>query len=93
VHDPTGEDAAVAENTASFRTAVNTPFGLELKPSHTPISFLIVNYIERPSENEWPRKRYPPVGSAGMLAVARATIDHLGYSSLTLSDGKLFNAI
>jgi uncharacterized protein (TIGR03435 family) len=51
IHDPTGEDAAVADNTANFRDALKLQLGLELKPSHAPIDFLIVDRVERPSEN------------------------------------------
>ena len=50
-HDPTGEDAAVADNTANFRQALKIQLGLELKSSHAPIRFLIVDHVERPSEN------------------------------------------
>ncbi len=51
MHDPTGEDAAVDDNAANFRDALKIQLGLELKSSHAPISFLIVDHIERPSEN------------------------------------------
>jgi uncharacterized protein (TIGR03435 family) len=51
VHDPTGEDAAVAENIANFREALKMQLGLQLKSSHAPISFLIIDHIEHPSEN------------------------------------------
>ena len=51
MHDPTGEDAAVDDNAANFRNALKTQLGLELKPSHASISYLIVDHIERPSEN------------------------------------------
>jgi uncharacterized protein (TIGR03435 family) len=49
-HDPSGDDA-IADNSANFRDALKTQLGLELKPSHAPISFLIVDHVERPSEN------------------------------------------
>lgn len=51
VHDSTAQDAAVADNTANFRDALKKQLGLELKPSHAPISFLILDHVERPSEN------------------------------------------
>jgi uncharacterized protein (TIGR03435 family) len=51
MHDPTGKDAAVADNTANFHEALKIQLGLELKPSHAPINFLIVDHVERPSEN------------------------------------------
>lgn len=50
VHDPSG-DAAIPDNVDSFRNALKTQLGLELKPSHAPVSFLIVDHVERPSEN------------------------------------------
>jgi uncharacterized protein (TIGR03435 family) len=50
LHDPSGDDA-IADNTANFRNAVKNQLGLELKPSHSPIDFLIVDHVERPSEN------------------------------------------
>jgi uncharacterized protein (TIGR03435 family) len=49
-HDQSG-DAAIPDNVANFRDALKTQLGLELKPSHAPISFLIVDHVERPSEN------------------------------------------
>jgi uncharacterized protein (TIGR03435 family) len=51
MHDPTGGDATVDDNTANFREALNIQLGLKLKPSRAPISFLIVDHVERPSEN------------------------------------------
>ncbi len=50
MHDPSG-DEAIADNTANFRDALKIQLGLELKPSHAPISFLIIDHVERPSEN------------------------------------------
>jgi uncharacterized protein (TIGR03435 family) len=50
MHDSSG-DEAIADNTANFRDALEKQLGLELKPSHAPISFLIVDHVERPSEN------------------------------------------
>jgi uncharacterized protein (TIGR03435 family) len=49
MHEPTEE--AVADNTANFRDALKSQLGLELKSSHAPISFLILDHGERPSEN------------------------------------------
>ncbi len=51
VHDAAGGDAVVADNADSFRDALRTQLGLELKSSHAPVSFLIVDHVERPSEN------------------------------------------
>jgi uncharacterized protein (TIGR03435 family) len=50
MHDPSG-DGAIADNTANFRDALKAQLGLELKPSHAPLSFLIVDHVERPSED------------------------------------------
>jgi uncharacterized protein (TIGR03435 family) len=50
MHDPSG-DEAIADNTTNFRDALKRQLGLELKSSHAPISFLIVDHVERPSEN------------------------------------------
>jgi uncharacterized protein (TIGR03435 family) len=50
MHDSSG-DEAIADNTANFRDALKRQLGLELKSSHAPISFLIVDHVERPSEN------------------------------------------
>ena len=50
VHDTSGDDA-IAANTANFRNVLKTQLGLELKPSHAPMSFPIVDHVERPSEN------------------------------------------
>ena len=50
VHDPSG-DAAIPDNIDSFRSALKVQLGLELKPSHAPIRFLIVDHVERPTEN------------------------------------------
>ncbi|MGD0798176.1 MAG: TIGR03435 family protein [Acidobacteriaceae bacterium] len=50
MHDPSGDDA-IPDNTANFRDALKMQLGLELRPSHAPISFLIVDHVDRPSEN------------------------------------------
>ena len=50
IHDPSG-DEAISDNIANFRSALKGQLGLELKSSHAPISFLIVDHVERPSEN------------------------------------------
>jgi uncharacterized protein (TIGR03435 family) len=50
MHDPSG-DGAIDDNVASFRDALKTQLGLELKSSRAPISFLIVDHVEKPSEN------------------------------------------
>jgi len=50
MHDPSGEDA-VADNIGNIFDALKAQLGLELKRSHAPLSFLIVDHVERPSEN------------------------------------------
>jgi uncharacterized protein (TIGR03435 family) len=50
VHDPSGDDAT-SDNIANFHEALKTQLGLELKSSHAPISFLIVDHADHPSEN------------------------------------------
>jgi uncharacterized protein (TIGR03435 family) len=50
IHDPSGDDAT-SDNIASFHEALKNQLGLELKSSHAPISFLIVDHVEHPSEN------------------------------------------
>jgi len=50
IHDSSG-DTAIPDNVANFRDALKTQLGLELKSSRAPISFLIVDHVERPSEN------------------------------------------
>jgi uncharacterized protein (TIGR03435 family) len=45
------DGAETGENTAAFREALKTQLGLELKSSHAPISFLIIDHINHPSEN------------------------------------------
>lgn len=50
MHDPSG-DEAISDNIANFRAALKSQLGLELKPAHAPISFLIVDHVERPSAN------------------------------------------
>jgi uncharacterized protein (TIGR03435 family) len=44
-------DSGVAEDAANFREALRKQLGLELKPSRAPITFLIVDHVERPAEN------------------------------------------
>jgi uncharacterized protein (TIGR03435 family) len=50
IHDPSG-DAAISDNIASFHEALKTQLGLELKSSHAPISFLIIDHVDHPSPN------------------------------------------
>ena len=48
--DP-ASDPETGDTAASFREALREQLGLELKPTHAPIDILIVDHIERPSEN------------------------------------------
>jgi uncharacterized protein (TIGR03435 family) len=50
IHDPSG-DEATSDNIANFHEALKNQLGLELKSSRAPISLLIVDHVERPSEN------------------------------------------
>ena len=50
VHDASG-DQAIGDNISSFREALKTQLGLEMKPSHAPLAFMIIDHVERPSEN------------------------------------------
>ena len=60
IHDPSGEDA-ISDNIAAFHEALKAQLGVVLKSSHAPMPFLIVDRVERPSENsetvELPAKR------------------------------------
>jgi uncharacterized protein (TIGR03435 family) len=51
VHDPTPDDSSVSDNIANFRAALKSQLGVTLKPSHAPIDFLMVDHVEKPSEN------------------------------------------
>ena len=50
IHDPSGDDAT-SDNIANFHEALKSQLGLELKSSHAPLSFLIVDHVDHPSEN------------------------------------------
>ncbi len=50
IHDPSGEDAT-SGNITAFHEALKNQLGLELKSSHAPISFLIVDHVDHPTEN------------------------------------------
>ena len=51
VHDVTAEDGAVADNAAAIRDALRRQLGLKLKPARAPIVFLVVDHVDRPSDN------------------------------------------
>ena len=62
IHDPSGEDAT-SGNITAFHEALKNQLGLELKSSHAPISFLIIDHISTiPRKTEAPacRPRYTP---------------------------------
>jgi uncharacterized protein (TIGR03435 family) len=50
MHDPSGDDAT-SDNIANFHDALKTQLGLELKSARAPLEILIVDHVERPSEN------------------------------------------
>ncbi|SEC53683.1 TIGR03435 family protein [Terriglobus roseus] len=51
VHDASGQNDAVGDNSANILDALKKQLGLRLKPAKAPISFLVVEHVERPSEN------------------------------------------
>lgn len=51
IHDATATDSAVSDNITNFHEALKSQLGLELKPARAPIEFLMVDHVERPSEN------------------------------------------
>lgn len=51
LHDTSRAEVSVADNSANFRNALKRQLGLELKPSHASMSFLMIDKVERPSEN------------------------------------------
>ncbi|MBB5056829.1 uncharacterized protein (TIGR03435 family) [Granulicella aggregans] len=51
VHDSADVDAAIDDNSANFRDSLKNQLGLKLQPSHAPLSFLVIDHVERPSEN------------------------------------------
>lgn len=44
-------DPETGDTAASFRGALKSQLGLELKPTHAPIDLLVIDHVERPSEN------------------------------------------
>ncbi len=51
LHDASAQDGAVVDNAGNFRDALRKQLGLELKSTRAPIRFLIIDHVERPSEN------------------------------------------
>lgn len=50
-HDGVGGDASVVDNSANFRDALKQQLGLRLKNARAPLTFWIVDRVEKPSEN------------------------------------------
>jgi uncharacterized protein (TIGR03435 family) len=44
-------DPDIGDTAAPFRGALKSQLGLELKPTHALIDILVIDHIERPSEN------------------------------------------
>jgi uncharacterized protein (TIGR03435 family) len=51
VHETSGQDSAMDDNSANFRDALKRQLGLSLKSSRAPIKFLLIDHVEHPSEN------------------------------------------
>lgn len=50
-HDATGDESSVVENAANFRDALKQQLGLRLKNARAPLTFWIVDRVEKPTEN------------------------------------------
>ncbi len=44
-------DAETDDNADSFHKALKDQLGLELKPARAPVDILVIDHVERPSEN------------------------------------------
>jgi uncharacterized protein (TIGR03435 family) len=51
LHWNTSPDPETGDTAASFRGALKSQLGLELKAIHAPIDILVIDHVERPSEN------------------------------------------
>ena len=58
IHDPNGgatpatsNESVISDNISSFRSALKSQLGLELKSSHAPIRLLIIDHVDHPTEN------------------------------------------
>lgn len=51
LHWSSSADPETGDNAALFREALRGQLGLELKPTHAPIDILVIDHVERPSEN------------------------------------------
>ena len=51
LHWKASTDPETGDNAAFFRAALRDQLGLELKPTHAPIEILVIDHVERPSEN------------------------------------------
>ncbi len=49
--EDTSADAAIGESGANFRDALENQLGLKLIPTKGPVEILVIDHIERPSEN------------------------------------------
>jgi uncharacterized protein (TIGR03435 family) len=50
-HDAAGDETSVVENSANFRDALKQQLGLRLTNARAPLTFWIVDHVEKPSEN------------------------------------------
>jgi uncharacterized protein (TIGR03435 family) len=51
LHWNSSSDPETGDTAASFRGALKSQLGLELKATHAPIDILVIDHVERPSEN------------------------------------------
>jgi uncharacterized protein (TIGR03435 family) len=51
LHWDSSSDPETGDTGASFRGALKSQLGLEFKPTHAPIDILVIDHVERPSEN------------------------------------------
>jgi uncharacterized protein (TIGR03435 family) len=51
LHWKGSSDPDIGDAAAPFRGALKSQLGLELKPTHAPIDILVIDHVERPSEN------------------------------------------
>lgn len=51
LHWNASTDPETGDNAAYFRGALKDQLGLELKPTHAPFDILVIDHVERPSEN------------------------------------------
>ena len=51
LHWEMSPDPENGDSGANFRGALRSQLGMELKPTHAPIDILVIDHVERPSEN------------------------------------------